>query len=81
MHVAYPGTELDILDLEDCLSNRSAPEEFEMEVDGMWFRPRRMRYRHVGAGNEQKTRGDVAAIGDFDSLVSVYQTLFEASRK
>jgi len=52
MHVAYPSAEFDILDFEDCLSNRSASEEFEMEVDGMWCRPRSMRYGHVGAGNE-----------------------------
>ena len=81
MHVAYPGAELDILDFEDCLSNRSAPEELEMEVDGMWCRPRRMRYGHVGGGNEQKTRGDVAAIGYFDLPVSVYLMLFGASKK
>jgi hypothetical protein len=81
VHVAYPGAELDILDFKDCLSNRSAPEELEMEVDGMWCRPRRMRYGHVGAGNEQKTRGDVAAIGYFDLPVSVYLMLFGASKK
>lgn len=40
-----------------------------------------MRYGHVGAGNEQETRGDVAAIGDFDLPVSVYQTLLGASKK